>query len=693
MKTAFQLLALGTSSLLCAAAMGQAAVDTSTWECKLCRFDDGVSGTLELGGGNVSDSASKSGEYNGLHEQGGFLVADGAARYRGTGAAYWNVNAANLGLDTRRLAAEGGLQGTYKLLLHYDESPHFVSGSARTPFIGNGDRSLTLPAGFPAGTTGLMPLAGTLQPVDLETKRQELGAGASWTPVRAWMYAVDFSHRTRDGTKGAAGTYFVNASQLVAPVDDVTDQVNASATYTGAKLQARFAYGGSWFRNNDASLTWQNPFTVPAFPGAVAGQLALPADNEFHQVSASAGYQFTDRTRATAEIAYGRMEQDDTFLAPTLDTTLAAPPLPRLSLDGRVNVFNGNVQLHTAITDRLRLKAVYSRSERDNDTPQAEYAWVTTDMFLATPRTNLPYSFTQDRVKLRADYQAPAHIKASLGLDHDSDTRTFQEAHRTREDTIWGKVAAHALRRIDVTLKFAHAERDNSGYEPVDSMTPPENPLLRKYNMADRTRDSAELRADIAATDRMDIGLEADASEDDYSDSAIGLVSGRDLNLNADVTLALNGQTSLHLFASHQVIKSKQAGSEAFATPDWQDENRDKIDFAGIGLRRAAIGDRLDVGADYTYTRSRSETRIDRGVIEPGFPDQSTSRHSLKLHATCRLRENWSLRAEYWYEHYDSEDWMFDGVAPDTTPNVLTLGRQSPQDRVHVVALSAKYRF
>ena len=30
---------------------GQAAVDTSKWQCKLCKFEDGLSGTVEVGGG------------------------------------------------------------------------------------------------------------------------------------------------------------------------------------------------------------------------------------------------------------------------------------------------------------------------------------------------------------------------------------------------------------------------------------------------------------------------------------------------------------------------------------------------------------------------------------------------------------------------------------------------------------------
>jgi MtrB/PioB family decaheme-associated outer membrane protein len=701
MKNAAQVFLLSVLSAQCAAGAaadnatdaGRAAVDTSKWECKLCKFEDGLSGTLEVGAANVSDSSAKFGEYNGLHEEGGYAIVDGEMRYRGKDGAYSNVTAKNLGLDTRSLDVEGGQQGKYKLLLNYRELPHFVSDSAQTPFIGSGGASLTLPAGFPAGSTGLMPLASTLRPVDLETKRQELGAGASWTPTNAWAYGVNFRHEVRDGTKATAGTFFLNAAQLIAPVDHVTDQLDVSASYTGTRWQAKFAYYGSSFRNNDASLTWQNPFTVPAFPGAVAGQLALPPDNQFHQISASLGYQWTERTRATADIAFGRMLQNEPFLAPTLNTTLAVPALAQASLDGQVATLNASLKLNSAVTDRLRLNGVYSHNDRDNRTPQAAFPWVTTDMFLAVPRTNLPYSFTQDKLALRADYRASARIQAAAGFDHDSQQRTFQEADITRENTVSGKIIARAADSVDVTFKLAHGERNNAGYQVLTATTPPENPLMRKYNLADRTRNSAELRADIAATDSINIWLQADASADDYANSTIGLTSGKELNLSADVSMMLSEDTSLHLFANRQEINSKQAGSQTFSTPDWWGENNDTIDLLGIGAKHVAIKDKLEVGADYTVARSKGEIRVTTAANDPAFPDISTSRDTLKLYATYRVRDNVSLRAGYWYERYDSDTWALAGVTPATIPNVLTFGQQSPQYNVHVIALSAKYKF
>ncbi len=699
MKIKKPFILLGVLSLLPAPAAAEdakaaaAAVDTSKWLCKLCKFESGTSGSVEVGAGNVSDSSAKFGEYNGLDEKGGYLVGGAVARHRAAGGTYWNARAADLGLDTRSAEIDGGRQGAYGLSLSYDEIPHVISDSARTPFLGSGGASLTLPAGFPAATTALMPLAGTLQTVDIETKRKRLGVGASWLPRSGWKYALGFRRENRDGTKRASGAFFVNAAQLIEPVDYDTDQIDASASYTGRRLQARLAYYGSRFKNANDALTWQNPFTVPAFPGATAGQRALPPDNQFHQLSATLGYQLTERTRASADIAWGRMTQDESFLAPTLNGTLAVPALPRGSLDGRVDTLNADVKLSSALTERLGLNASYAHDERDNRTPQATYPWATTDMFLSTPRANLPYGFTRDLAKLSGDYRFSQRLRASVGADHDRLKRTYQEVDRTRENTIWGKARAHALEKIDLTLKLAHGERRNDGYQAPPGITPPENPLLRKYNMASRDRDSAGLRADIAATDRLNVGLGVDTSKDDYFDSPIGLTEAKDTSLNGDLSFALSERTSLNAFASRATIKSTQAGSELFAAPDWTAENHDTVQVLGIGVRHAAIKDKLDLGADYTTTRTRGEIKVATVVPAPGFPELTTKLRTLRLYAAYRVDKKISLHGRYWHERYSSADWMLDGVAPATIPNVLTLGEQSPNYSVDVIQISLRYAF
>ncbi len=708
MKTSNRLLLLGMLSALAspaaaadnATAAGKGSVDTSEWKCEACKYEEGTTGSVDLGAGVVSDRSAKFGEYNGLNKKGGYFIGDGDARFRGKDGNYWNLNANNVGLDARSIDAEGGQQGRYKLLLKYDQIPHYLTNNSLTPFAGTGGASLTLPAGFPAATTALMPLATNLQQVDLGTERKRLGVGGSWFRSSEWEYAVNFRHESREGTKRSAGAFFVNASNLVEPVNYDTDQIDASASYTGGRLQAKFAYYGSSFRNASNSLTWQNPFIGPAgagIPVAGSGQLALPPDNQFHQLQGSGGFQLTDRTRATADVAVGRMSQNEGFLGSTQTAGLGVGALPGTSLNGQADTLNANLKLTSAVTDKIRLNAAYAHNDRENHTPQGLYPSVATDMFVGQSRTNMPYSFKQEKLKLSAEYKATAKTRATIGFDDDSQKRTFQESDRTREATAWGKVSSVVMEKVDMSLKYAHGERKNQGYAAVVGVLPMENPLMRKYNMAGRKRDTAAARADFAALENLNIGFGVDASKDMYSESPVGLTSGSDYNVNGDVSLALTQKTSVHVFANRQVIKSKQLGSQGFAAADWTGENKDRIDFYGFGVKHAAIKDKLDIGADYGRSRSEGEVSVANGALAPAFPNLSTTLDTLKLYAAYRLQENVTINAGYWYERYDSRNWMVDGLAPlgipNLIPNFLAFGDAAPHYKINVVRLSMKYRF
>jgi MtrB/PioB family decaheme-associated outer membrane protein len=691
-KTSNQLLLLGVLSALSSAAAADGAVDTSQWKCESCKFESGVSGTLDVGAGTVSDKSAEFGQYNGLQKKGGYFIGGAAVRSRAEDGTYWNLDASNLGLDTRSMDAEGGKQGSYKLRLKYDETPHRIWDGALTPFAGSGGASLTLPAGFAAATTAGMPLAGQLNQVDLATQRKQLGVGGSWMPNTNWEYAFNYRHETRDGNKQTAGSFFVNSTQLIEPVDYVTDQVDASASYASKKFQVKFAYYGSTFRNANHSLTWQDPYT--AINGETVGQLALPPDNQFHQVSATAGYLISDKTRLSGDIAVGRMTQNDSFLASTQNATLLVGPLPATSLNGRASTLDAGLKLSSAVTDRLRLNAAYTHNDRDNKTPQAIYPSVATDMFVGLPRTNLPYSFKQDKLKLSADYRVSERLRGAVGADFDSHKRTYAEVDTTHENTAWGKVTSSLTEKVDLTFKLAHGERRNSGtFQPIVGITPPENPLLRRFNLANRTRDTVGLRGDFTPMERLSIGLGLDTSEDKYHDSTIGLTSAKDYNLSGDVSLVVTERTNLRLFANHQEIKSKQAGSQTFSVADWFADNKDTIDTLGLGIKHAAIKDKLDIGADLSATRSRSQIDVSTGVSNPAFPDIRAKLDTLKLYATYRLKESMSLQAGYWIERYSSQDWMLDNVAPTTIPNVLTMGLQAPQYHVNVLSLSLRYKF
>ncbi len=694
MKTSKPLLLISLiAALPTVVAAAGPAVDTSEWKCESCEFLEGRTGSVDVGVGVVSDSSAKFGQFNGLGDKGGFLIGGANVRSDGENGAYWNLKAADLGIDTRSLAIEAGNARSYRMWLRYNQLPALSSDSASTPFLGSGTGVLTLPAGYPAADTALMPLGTTLVPVTIGTERKRLDVGALLLASPQWEYSVNVRHETKDGTKRGAGSLFVQSAQFLEPIDYTTDQVDAFASYAGSRWQLRFGYYGSQFRNGNPSLTWANPFT-PVIAGADSGSLGLPPDSQFHQLSAAVGYRYSARTRLNADLAVGRMTQNQAYQAQTTNAALALDSLPAASLDGRVATVNASLRMNTQVNDDLRVNAAYTHNDRDNQTASLLYPSLITDVFTGVPRSNTPFSFTSDKFKLRADYRIDEDTGAAAGYDHDTTRRTYQEVDRTRDQTVWARLSSRgAIEDVELSVKAAHGERRNSGYQALAEVIPPENPLMRKYNLANRQRDTLGLRADVAVSDELHFGLGLDAARDDYQDSTIGLTDGRELTLSGDASWAMSDETRFTFFVNRQQIRSTQAGSSSFSTPDWTANNRDTVDFIGVGVKHVVIEDKFNVGADLSFSRSKGDVAVFTGISAPSFPTLTANLDSLRFYAVYRLKDNVTLRGDYGYQRYTSKSWLLDGVLPGTIENVLTLGETAPNYRVHVLRASLRYSF
>jgi MtrB/PioB family decaheme-associated outer membrane protein len=430
--------------------------------------------------------------------------------------------------------------------------------------------------------------------------------------------------------------------------------------------------------------------------GATLGQLALAPNNQLHQISGSAGYDVTPAIRASADFAYGRLTQNAAYLDPTLNAGLAAtiPALPAASLDGRVDTFNGSARVTATLSNGLRLQGSVTRDVRENRTPVNAYPIVTTDMFVQPgTRSNTPFSVWQDRYKFSADYRGPSGWKVAAGIERDDKERTYAEVVTTQETTVWARASAQPLEAATVALKLAHADRSISPYGTATWFGAPENPLMRKYNLADRQRDTVGVRADVAFGEKVNLGLSADLARDDYGASVIGLREARNTNVGADLSVALSEQTQLHAFAQSERVRSLQSGSQGFAAVDWSARNRDRFEVLGFGFKHTAIPDKLDIGGDVMFARSRSQVTVDAATSDPPFPDARTAQDSIRLFANYKLKDNLWINTNLWYQTYDAQDWHLDGVLPATVGNLLSFGTQPAHYGVGVVQVALRYRF
>ncbi|MBF0463402.1 MAG: MtrB/PioB family outer membrane beta-barrel protein, partial [Magnetococcales bacterium] len=128
--------------------------------------------------GNVS-SRTIAGDYTGLGEKGAYAIGNidlrGGDAYDSDGTQRWRVKGTNLGLDSRRIDAEYGEQGKYKVKASFDDIPKERSDTFTTFYNGVGSGNLTLPGNwrYPAAypfstTTTAATLSGaSVQAVDI----------------------------------------------------------------------------------------------------------------------------------------------------------------------------------------------------------------------------------------------------------------------------------------------------------------------------------------------------------------------------------------------------------------------------------------------------------------------------------------------------------------------------------------------
>jgi MtrB/PioB family decaheme-associated outer membrane protein len=657
---------------------------------------------IELGIGYVSDDAYKFGRYNGLQSQGPYAIANIKAREFYEDGRFWSIRGIDLGLESRYLRLEGGTQGTYKLFLQYDEIPNYKNNTVATPFDGIGSDNLTLPPGFDINSN----LDASLNNFDLQTKRERIGIGASFIPKQRWQADVAFSHENKTGVDATGAAITSGSSQVVGntttallpePIDYDTDIVNASLHYIADSGQLSLSYQVSLFDNSNNSLTWQDPFNP-----AASGSMSLAPDNEFHQLSLTGGYYLPYKSHLTGLLSVGRMSQNQDYQPYTINPGATASALPRSSLDGEVWLTTAQLKLASRPLKKLRLTAELRYHDHDNRTPVDTYNYVVLDSDNFTgSATNNPYSYTNNRFKLDANYRFNAITSLRGGYKYNEMKRSYTNAERekTQENTLFAKWKVKAHSNLDIALAAETSKRDGSDYQPL----PNENPAMRKYNLADRNRNSIGASIDYMATEKLFLSLKADYNKDDYENSTIGLTEATQPVYTADFSYQPRHNISTYGYYTYENIYSSQAGQDVSGPPSSSDTNwsanfDDTFNTVGIGAKLTDLG-KWDVGTDIVYSKSSGAIEM-IDAINPGtedqYPDTKTTLASFKLWTSYDVSRQLTYKLGYRYEKYSADNWAVDGLQPYDpleAANILLLGNETLDYSVYVVTASASYRF
>lgn len=488
--------------------------------------------------------------------------------------------------------------------------------------------------------------------------------------------------------------------------------------------------------------------------GQGVGRMGTEPSNTFNQFRANATYRFSPEWRATGTIAYGVAQQDETFLPYTINSLLTAfagygpgLTLPRTSLDGKVEQTLINLALMGRPVRGLDVKARYQYLDNDNKTPQSRYLYIAGDaqnqpdpVGSANAVRNLPLGTTSNRFTLDASYE----LMRSLVLEgaygwkrleykpagddprEEATTNSFQIAlRRVANEFLTGAVSYEFTQRRGseyrtVNPYFASTWGATPGVSGFDNAPP-----MRQYIFSDLDNNRLNLQGNLNPTDKLSLQVQASyhqgkgkgpdcGSPNDtfvagtttyiFPAHCLGRTDTKGTSLTVDGQFTPVDGATLFAFYTYGRDRYDQNGRgwQGFALIQATDSSRDYSvrntytdNTFGAGARFKPGGSFTEFGLRYLYNRGSGVTDFyDLGSVNAtatGVPDTKSTRNSVQLYGGYRLTPQLALRANYWFEKLNSNDWAWDGVSAWSAQNVVLTGQTAPNYRNNLVMVFLQY--
>ena len=654
--------------------------------------------SVSVGVGYVSDDNQRFGQYTGLNEEGGYglLDLDYITRDETTGT-WVRLNGRNLGFDDRDLRFEHERQGDWGYFIDYSQIPRFDPFTVTTTLAGVGTTMQTINGN------------ATARQYHLDTERDRVTLGFKKYLPAKFDFNVRYRHEEKDGSRlwgqggfgGAGGWRF-----LTDPIDQTTQQIDATINYTSEKLQFTGGYYGTSYDNRNNLLTVGGP-TV----GAGFDQMALPPDNQSHQLYFAGGYNFSKTTRGTFKLAYARITQDETF--PTTPTA-GAPN----NLDGQIDTALVQLGLTTHPTSKMSLRADLRYEDRDDKTPVFQYFPLQATATATTNGTNEPRDIKTATGKLEADYRLPAGFRLKGGVEYEEKKRNSPPVRAVdfREETDETTFSVELRRSVSETitgaLSLMHSKRDGSEWLPMVANNGTDtSALIAPLHLIDRDRDTARLTINWIPSDALSLNFRVDESRDDFSGRNLtgfdlGAREGRGSNYSVDVAYLFSDVVTGTAWYSRNenefenaLCRDDNPPNSCEATdplPVWGADLSNIADSIGLGLR-VKTTEKLDIGADLVASKVRDEMKLNSiapansSVVNP-LPDIETKVTTLKLYGKYALNRYSGVRVDYIYDRYQTDDWTWANWNYSVLDGGTTV-RQEPDQKVNFVGVSYYYRW
>jgi len=419
--------------------------------------------------------------------------------------------------------------------------------------------------------------------------------------------------------------------------------------------------------------------------------MALWPSNSAQTVSFAGYTKLARRTQVTGFLSYGVWSNDEPLQPFTINSALRQIALPRTTTEGSANVLSTNLNLTSRPVDDWRFAARVRHYGYDNQTmPTAITDYVAYDNDISQTPTGGPDLFAHSRTTFDADatYQGLAYVGLTAGYTHNSqgyDARIFESSG----ENVF-RLSADAVGTNWLTFRalYEHGDRDGSGLDEALLTEIGEQPKMRHYDLADRTRNRFTGQVDVVPNELWSFSFATGVGEDEFSDTKYGLQNWKVRTYSIGVDYRQPGGFGAGIMYNYEKYDGLQVSHEGdsstaqFNDPlrDWTSETTEQVDYVSLYVTPPRFGKaEVRLSYDYSFAQGNNLYTIPTGspIVAPNqLPEVFNRLQQLRLDGRYRLSNRMAATVSYLYEPFRVFDYAFDPSVVNgiVQPSSLVMG-------------------
>jgi MtrB/PioB family decaheme-associated outer membrane protein len=396
------------------------------------------------------------------------------------------------------------------------------------------------------------------------------------------------------------------------------------------------------------------------------------------------------RTQATAFVSFGSRSNNEPLLPFTINPALPQVALPRASTEGDAQIFSYNLNVVSRPVTDWRFSARLRHYGFDNQTPQAFIPqFVSYDASYRASPTNGPELFAHDRTTFDIDgtWSGLGRIALTAGYSLNANGYEHRIFESSDEHLFTLKADATGPGWLTFRAHYDHSERTGDGLDEAGLIQIGEQPKLRHFDIADRTRDKFVGQIDVTPREAVTISFNGGFGDDDYTDSYFGLqqadfrVMGAAIDTQTPQGVVIGGSYNYERYTGLQQSRTANPGAQALdPRRDWTADSTERVHYFSVYLAPPRFG---HTEARMSYDYSKATTSYVYGLAPnttlPGpaqLPDVFNKLQQFRLDVRHRVSSRLRASVSYLYEPFDVFDFAFDPSVIDgiIQPSSLVLG-------------------